>query len=892
MRLPLCALALVLASPASQALEPAAVERSSSKVPASLGQEKFRNGELPIAERVEDLLSRLSIEEKIGQTMMASPAVPRLGIPAYDWWNEALHGVARNGIATVFPQAIALAATWNTDLHGEIARCIATEARAKNNEDIAKNGGFSKRYQGLTIWSPNINIFRDPRWGRGQETYGEDPFLTSRFGVAFIQGLQGDDPRYLKTVATVKHFAVHSGPEPLRHAFDAKVSERDLRETYLPAFEAGIREGGATSLMSAYNSVNGTPAPANTILLQEILRKEWGFQGAVVGDVDNVSDLWRKGGHGFSKDAAEASATAIKAGNDLCSGGTYQALPEALKAGLLKESDIDAALRRLLTLRFRLGQFDPAEKVPYRAIPASANNTEANDKLALEAARQSLVLLKNDGSLPWNAKSLKTVAIIGPTGNEYSTIIGNYSGTPSRKVTLVDGLRAKLEAQGVKVIAEPGVALVKGFRMSGGSFPGGVLFTDEKHREAGLRAEVFEHEKQDAKKPLVEGKPVSKRLDAQIDFQWDEAQPMAGVPINNAALRWTGILVPNTSGEHVLGILAEGAVRLFVDDKPVIDSWRREAERPLSTVLHLEAGRNYRLRLEYAQLSPKGRIQFGWIAPGKDNALEKALAAAKEADHIVLTLGITPDLEGESMRVTAEGFDGGDRLDINLPETQRELLNRIAAFKKPTAVVLTTGSSINLDDTKANAILLAWYFGQRGAEAVAETLLGEYNPAGRLPVTFYRGTEDLPAFSDYSMRNRSYRFYTGKPLYAFGHGLSYTRFSYEKLELEPVSSGSSVATLKVTLKNVGQRAGDEVVQVYASAVNSPVPRALKQLVGFKRVPLAAGETKVVEIQIPSAPLRRWDEARHSYILDAGSYRLSVGSASDNLPLSTELQLKP
>jgi len=853
----------------------------------------FRDPDLPVEQRVGDLLSRLTLEEKISQTMMASAEIPRLGIPRYDWWNEALHGVARNGVATVFPQAIALAATWNPELHHRVAETIATEARAKNNEvlDAPKADGGTKRYQGLTIWSPNINIFRDPRWGRGQETYGEDPFLTSRFAVAFVKGLQGEDPRHLKTVATVKHFAVHSGPEPDRHQFDAKVSERDLWETYLPAFEAGIVEGGATSLMSAYNAVNGVPAPANTDLLQKILREKWGFSGAVVGDVDNVADMWRPKAHLYSKDAAEASATAIKAGNDLCSGKTYEALGEAVKRGLVAEADIDVALRRLFTLRFRLGQFDPTERVPYRSIPPSANNSPENDALALEAARQSLVLLKNDGTLPFDAKKLKTVAILGPTGFEESTVLGNYAGTPSRMVTLATGLRSRIEALGATVLAEPGVPLAKGFRVSGQPFPDGVLFADAARSAPGLRGEVFAHDKQDSKAPLVEGRPVSRRTDTQVNLQWDETQPVEGVPIANAGLRWTGVLVPKASGEHVLGVVAEGAARLYLDDKRVIDSWRKDPERPLSATVTLEAGRAYAVRLEYVQLTRKGRVQFGWIAPGQDDAFAKALAAARAADHIVLTLGITPDMEGESMSVTADGFKGGDKLTLDLPATQRELLAQVAALKKPTAVVLTTGSALNLEDSKAGAVLLVWYYGQRGADAVADALLGEANPAGRLPVTFYKNTDGLPAFEDYSMRNRTYRYYTGKPLYAFGHGLSYTTFAYEKLALSRSEVGADgTVQIRVTVKNAGARDGDEVVQVYASAQDAPVPMPLRQLVAFQRVPLRAGETKTVDLSVPASLLRRWDETADRYVVDPGTWLLEAGPASDRLQLRASLRI--
>lgn len=853
----------------------------------------FRNPDLTVEQRVDDLLSRLTLEEKIGQTMMGSPAIERLGIPRYDWWNEALHGVARNGVATVFPQAIGLAATWNPELHHRVAEAISTEARAKNNAllDDPKSDGGTKRYQGLTIWSPNINIFRDPRWGRGQETYGEDPFLTGRFAVAFVKGLQGDDPRYLKTVATVKHYAVHSGPEPARHSFDAKVGERDLWETYLPAFETGIVEGGATSLMSAYNAVNGVPAPAHVELLQKILREKWGFSGAVVGDVDNVADMWRPKAHLFSKDAAEASATAIKAGNDLCSGKTYEALGDAVKRGLVTEADIDVALRRLFTLRFRLGQFDPAARVPYRAIPASANDSAENDALALEAARQSLVLLKNDGVLPLDATKLKTVAILGPTGAEESTVLGNYAGTPSRMVPLHTGLRARFEAAGVKTLVEPGVPLAKGFRVSGQPFPDGVLFADAARSTPGLKGEVYSHKKYDYRADALEGEVASVRADTQVNLQWDEAQPAAGIPIKSATARWTGVLVPQVSGEHVLGVVAEGAVRLHVDGKAVIDSWRKDPERPLSTTLALEAGRAYEIRLEYAQTTDKGRVQFGWIAPGADDSFAKALAAAKSADHVVLTLGITPDMEGESMSVTAEGFKGGDKLTLDLPATQRELLAKVAELKKPVTVVLTTGSAINLDESQTNAVLLAWYYGQRGADAVADALLGEFNPAGRLPVTFYKNTDGLPAFEDYSMRNRTYRYYTGEPLHAFGHGLSYTTFGYEKLSLSATTaSPGDTVQVSVTLKNTGQRDGDEVVQLYAAAEKPPVSMPLRQLVGFARVPLQAGEKRTVTLDVPVERLRRWDETADRYVVDPGAWRFEAGPSSAKLPLRAVLNV--
>lgn len=856
--------------------------RAAESAPDAQSALPFRDPDLPVAQRVEDLIGRFTVEEKISQLMMTSPAIPRLDIPEYDWWNEALHGVARNGIATVFPQAIGFAATWNPELIQRMADAIATEARAKNNVAITKKSGGSARYEGLTIWSPNINIFRDPRWGRGQETYGEDPFLTGRYGVAFVRGLQGNDPKYLKTVATIKHFAVHSGPEPERHEFDAVVSERDLRETYLPAFEVGIREGGATSLMSAYNAVNGIPASGNKMLLTDILRDEWGFRGAVVGDVDSVADIWLPKAHAYVKDAAEASAMAIKAGNDLCSGTTYKALPEALKRGLITEKELDEALRRLFVLRFQLGQFDPASRVPYRSIPISENDSPAHDQLALEVAQQSLVLLKNDGTLPWNPKDLKTVAVIGPTGDEAAALLGNYSGTPSREVTLDQSIKAKLEPLGVKVLTDCSLPMAKGYRIDNQPLPEGVLFTDDSRSEQGMKGEVFNNRE-------FQGEPIATRTDKKIDLLWHEMYPVPHIPFRNASVRWSGVFVPQKSGEHILSLSVEGGVRLFVDDKLVIDGMSKPQSRTESAELPLNAGQAYMLRIEFAQQMARARIQLGWRPPGPDDSMDRALALAKEADHIVLTLGLTADLEGEEMPVSAEGFNGGDRTSIVLPAIQRELLEKVSALKKPTVVVLTCGSAVSFDPDQANAVLNCWYYGQRGADAVVAALIGETSPAGRLPVTFYRNDSDLPPFGDYSMANRTYRYFTGKPLFAFGHGLSYTTFDYEKLTLSsPTAKPDDTITAMVTVRNSGQRDSDEVVQLYATAIKPPVSMPLRQLIGFKRETIKAGETKAVEIAIPAQLLRRWDDVAKRYVVDPGAYRIAAGPASDQAPLDAEL----
>jgi beta-glucosidase len=835
----------------------------------------FRNPDLPFPSRVDDLVGRMTVPEKISQLLMASAAIPRLGIPAYHWWNEALHGFARHGIATVFPQAIGLAATWDPALHQRIADAISTEARAENNETLRRGNGDTRIYEGLTIWSPNINIFRDPRWGRGQETYGEDPFLTGRFAVAFVRGLQGGDAHYLKVVSTVKHFAVHSGPEELRHRFDAVISERDLHETYLPAFEAGIREGGAQSLMSAYNAIDGIPAPANRRLLTTILRGDWGFTGAVVGDVDTVRDLFDTGGHGYAKDAAEASADALKGGTDLCSGTTYEALPEALKRGLVTEADLDRALRRLFLLRFRLGQFDPAERVAYRQIPLSVVDSPAHDQLALEAARQSLVLLKNDGALPWSAGAIRTLAIIGPTGDDLSALVGNYNGTPAHPVTIVAGLRRRLEPRGVKVIYDPAVPIVVGLRENGQNFPAGVLFTDESRRTPGLAGQFF------ATADFAAA-PAAARIDGQVDLAWNPAQLPAGIPPELHA-RWTGVLVPPATGEYALSVTFIGQARLFIDGRLVAGEANlrdRGQVRTRSERRTLTGGRAYQVSLEFNQTGSDGKIQLGWVAPG---AIDAAVALARSADHILLTLGITPDLEGEEMPIAAEGFSHGDRTSVLLPQIQRELLDRIAALGKPFTVVFTGGSAVSFEVAKPNAALMAWYYGQRGGDAVAEALLGEINPAGRLPVTFYRSDADLPAFTNYAMAGRTYRYFNGAALFPFGHGLSYTRFAYGNLRLAgPRGSSADPIRFTVNVANTGSRDGDEVVQAYVRHLSSRVPQPIRSLVAFRRVPIAAGATASVALAFPAQALRQWDEGQQRYLVESGDYELEVGASSGDL----------
>ncbi len=807
---------------------------------------------LPTPEaRAAALVARMTTEEKVAQLIMEAPAIPRLGVPKYHWWSEALHGVAWNGVATVFPQAIALAATWDTGQMHQVATAISMEARAKNDHDDDPGAW----YHGLTLWSPNVNIFRDPRWGRGQETYGEDPFLTGRMGVAFVRGIQGDDPNLLRCVATPKHFAVHSGPEPLRHVFDAKALERDLYETYFPAFEACVREGKAGSVMSAYSGFNGQYCTGSPWLLTTLLRDTWGFKGAVVSDVDSVKDLMV--GHHVAKDEAEASAMALKAGDDLNGGYTYRALPEALKRGLITEGDLDRAAIRLFTLRYRLGMFD---ENPYRHIPLSEVDSPAHDALNLQTAKKSLVLLKNDGVLPLKP-SVRRIAVIGPVADDLQTLVGNYPGTPSHPVTILDGLRKR----GVRVDYAYGSAMAEGLDLGREPFPGGSLVSDG---APGLKREVFEGKRFD--RPLLTDRVP------KIDLYWMPGLPSDLPRTHDFSVRYSATFTPPETGTATFGISADDGMRLYVDDRLVVDDWAETSERGHTAKVAVTKGKPVRLRVEYFQAGAGAALHLGYSMPGEHGALKEALAAVKAADVVVLALGITPALEGEEMNVSAEGFKGGDRTAIELPKPQRELLAAIRNLGKPVVVVLTGGSALAIDATQADAILDQWYSGGRGGDAVAAALFGDFSPAGRLPVTFYRSTTDLPPFQSYGMAGRTYRYFGGKPLFPFGYGLSYTRFAYGKPSVTAQGAGWRV---RVPVRNVGARDGDEVVQLYARA---PKPRsgdAIRSLVGFARVSIARGGAKTVEIDMDRARLRVWDPAGKRYVVRPGDYRLELGASS-------------
>jgi beta-glucosidase len=824
----------------------------------------YKDPSKPIEKRVDDLVSRMTLEEKVSQMMNGARAIDRLDIPEYEWWNEALHGVARAGYATVFPQAIGLAATWDTDLMHQVADVISTEARAKHNEFVRNNE--RGRYKGLTFWSPNINIFRDPRWGRGQETYGEDPYLTGRLGVAFVKGLQGDDPRYLKVAATPKHYAVHSGPEPERHSFDAKVIERDLRETYLPAFRATIVEAHAASVMCAYNRTDGEPCCSNTKLMKDILRGEWGFSGYVVSDCGAIDDIYMR--HHFVETEAQASSLAVKAGTDLTCGKEYTSLIKAVKDGLITEAEIDIAVKRLMTARFRLGMFDPPEMVAYARIPFSENDSEAHRALSLKAARESIVLLKNEHDTLPLKKDVKTIAVIGPNADAPEVLVGNYSGRPSKSFTPLAGIRNAVSPN-TKVLYVPGATLTGEAVIS---VPSAFLTVGGKGTAAGFKGEYFNNQ-------ALQGEPADVRTDAQINFDWGRYKPAPHVGENNFSVRWTGKLTPAESGVYHLGATADDGVRLYLDGQLLIDAWKSNPTKTVTKEVTLEAGRAYDVRMEYFQFNREAIAKFVWSYPHfAERQIDEAVIAARQADVAVLVLGLSAALEGEEMTVSTEGFRGGDRTDIALPKGQEALLKAVTATGKPVVLVLLNGSAlaVNWANDNVPAIVDAWYPGEEGGTALADVLFGDYNPGGRLPVTFYKSVDQLPPFTDYSMQGRTYRYFKGEPLYPFGFGLSYTRFRYDNLKFSAakINAGADV-TVTAEVQNTGIKAGDEVAQLYVTDVAASVPVPIRSLAGVKRVFLKPGETQKVSFVLNREQMSIIDD-NGKRVIEPGEFLISIG----------------
>jgi len=818
----------------------------------------FQNPGLPVEERVNDLVSRLTLDEKVKQMVHGAPAIERLEIPQYNWWNECLHGVGRAGLATVFPQPIGLAAMFDDSSIYVMADVISTEARAKHNEFVRK--GERGIYQGLTFWSPNINIFRDPRWGRGMETYGEDPYLTTKNGVAFVKGLQGNNPKYFKVIATAKHFAVHSGPEPIRHSFDAQTDERDFRETYLPAFEELVKDAGVYSVMCAYNRYKGEACCGSDRLLTEILRNEWGFKGYVVSDCWAVTDF--VDGHKIVKTTEDAVALAVKSGTDLECGVSYPKLVEAVKKGEITEAEIDIALKRLMTARFKLGMFNPDSMVSYTQIPYSIVDCDKHKEIAEDITRKSIVLLKNQNNLLPLKKDVKKIFVCGPNANDEVVLLGNYNGIPSKVITPIEGIRNKLG--NAEVLFEKGCDWVS--KTVTTPIPLDLIGIDG---QKGFKAEYFSNIN-------LEGNPIFTRFESKVNFNFEGGELAPGVKNGNASVRWTTDLIAPETGEYQFTAKADDGCRFYIDGKKLIDLWEPHKNIAKFISVQLAKGQKYRLVLEYYQKDWSSEMCFEWVLPNNPS-FKKAIELASKSDVIVMCGGISPRLEGEQLPTEVEGFYGGDRTSLDLPKVQTEFLKALKATGKPIVLVLVNGSalSINWENENIPAIVEAWYGGQAAGTAIADVLFGYYNPAGRLPVTFYKSVNDLPNFTDYNMNKRTYRYFDKPVLYPFGYGLSYSTFEYQNLVVKPQIKVGEELKVSVQVKNTGKMDGDEVVQLYLKDIEATVPVPIHSLVGFKRVHLRVGETKTVEFTILPKQLSIINDDNQR-IIEPGLFKLYVG----------------
>jgi beta-glucosidase len=839
---------------------------------ASPASAPYMNPAVPIQQRVNELVSKMTLKEKVSQMQNHAAAIPRLGIAEYDWWSEALHGVARSGYATVFPQAIGMAAAWDAPLIHEEGHVIGIEARGRYNSAVREDN--HSIFYGMDFWSPNVNIFRDPRWGRGQETYGESPFLTGQLATQFVEGLQGDNPNYYLAIATPKHFDVHSGPESERHRFNVDVSPHDLEDTYLPAFRAAIVDGHADSIMCAYNAVDGVPACANEMLLQKTLRGDWNFDGYVVSDCGAVGDI--ADGHKYAPTVEQASVDAVRAGTDLSCGDEYSTLVKAVHDGLIKESEIDTAVKRLMTARIRLGILAPASEQPLQSLDRSIVYSTEHARLDLLAADESMVLLKNDGVLPLRAR-VKTIAVIGPNAASLVALEGNYNGTPIQPMTPLAAFKALAAQKRFRVLDAQGAPYVEQMSLP---VPPDVFHTTA--GAEGLTETVFPNAN-------FSGAGIT-TVAENIDDDWDGASPIPKrIPRTEFSVRWSGTLTPPAAGDITFQVKLNGCYpcnnvetySVWVDGKQVSSGASRndeQRERPKAFHIAFADTKPHAFRLEYSHQSPLfgAGVSFHWKPP-VEALRQQAVAIAKQADAVVAVVGISPHLEGEEMPIHIPGFSGGDRTSIDLPDVQQQLLQAVAATGKPLIVVLMNGSAlaVNWSQQHANAILEAWYPGARGGEAIVDTLLGKNNPAGRLPVTFYTSTSQLPPFDDYSMADRTYRYFRGTPLYGFGYGLSYSKFKFGKLHVsaENLQAGDPL-TVKVNVTNTSKMAGDEVAEVYLSyPPTKTVP--IHALAGFSRVHIPAGATRLVQIRVDAW---QWSQvlADGERVILPGSYTLFVG----------------
>ncbi len=866
----------LLAGCATAPAEEAQADLVEAPVEATPQIPPYMDASLSPEARAKDLVSRMTLEEKASQMYDKAAAIPRLGIHEYNWWNEALHGVARAGHATVFPQAIGMAATWDEDLMLDVATVISDEGRAKHHYYASED--VYAMYGGLTFWSPNINIFRDPRWGRGQETYGEDPFLTGRMAVNFISGIQGDDEKYLKAIATVKHYAVHSGPEPSRHRDDYHASDADLWETYLPAFKMAFDETDVGSVMCAYNAVWGAPACGSERLMVDLLRDELKFDGYVVSDCGAIGDFYYDeekhaageapyAAHDYVNTRAEAAALAVKMGTDLnCGdgeGNKMDALPDAVAQGLIDEATIDQSVERLYTALFRLGMYDDPADVHWAQTPHEIVASEPHINLSADAARQSLVLLKNDGILPLAADT--KVAVIGPNADNWWTLVANYYGRPTQPVTALEGIKAK--------IGEENVTYAVGSTIAGDNYsdykpvPASVLFHEDADGNlvSGVKAAYYDNKE-------LEGAPTLEQVESNIDFYWDRT-PSTGGLNDEFSATWEGVIVPETDGVYRFQPSRWTEVTINGETVGEMDN------------VEMQAGESYAVRmvLKFDSGWPRDQLDkyayLNWTDVSRDLEAE-ALAATEGADVILFFGGIDANLEGEEMGVELDGFLGGDRTHIKLPESQEKLLKKLHATGKPVVMVNFSGSAIalNWEDENLPAIVQAFYPGEQAGKAIAELLWGDFSPSGRLPVTFYKSVDDLPDFLDYSMANRTYKYFEGEPLYAFGHGLSYTDFTYGGLSVPDTHDASEPLTVSATVTNSGDMAGKEVVQAYIQhqdRAHEGVPRI--ELVAFDVVELAPGESAEIQFDLSPDRIGYYDTDGNPVTPEGSTAILSIGA---------------
>jgi len=833
----------------------------------------FWDHTLSFEQRVDDLVKRLTLEEKVAQMLNHAPAVERLGIPAYDWWNEVLHGVARTPFkTTVYPQAIAMAATWDTAALKTMAGQAALEGRAIHNKAIAQHR-TGERYVGLTYWTPNINIFRDPRWGRGQETYGEDPFLTAALGKAFVRGLQGDDPKYLQAAACAKHYAVHSGPEPLRHVFNVDPGDYDLWDTYLPAFKELVTNAQVAGVMCAYNAFKTQPCCGSDQLMIRILRDQWKFNGYVTSDCWAIDDFFKN--HKTSANAEEASADAVFHGTDVeCGTNAYLSLVLAVKDGRISEDQIDISVKRLFMIRMRLGMFDPPSIVKYAQTPASVLESGSHKAHALKMARESIVLLKNDGNILPLSRSIKKIAVLGPNADNSISVLGNYNGTPSAIVTALDGIKAKLGA-GTQVVYEQAVNFTNDTLLSYADVSGQYSMDGKQ----GFKAEYFSTKD-------LSGDPVVV-TEHTVDHFWQEGSEVVGkIKANNFSARYTTTFTAVSDAEITFEVEADDGYRFLVNDRAVINAWERNRWGARRYQLDTKKDSVYKLTLEYWQGEGKANVRLRAGHYRKTDAAQLTARMA-DADVLVFVGGISPQLEGEEMPVNYPGFNGGDRTSILLPAVQTALMKALVATGKPMVFVMMTGSAIATPWESKNvpAIINAWYGGQSAGAAIADVLFGDYNPSGRLPVTFYKSDNDLPPFEDYSMDNRTYRYFKGDVLYPFGYGLSYTTFRYDALKIPASAKSRTDIPVSVRLTNTGRLDGEEVVQLYISYKDQTIKVPQKALKGFRRISLKAGESKTISFVLSASALAVTG-ADGTMLYPKGKLMVSVGGGQPGIDITT------